>query len=138
MGYRVLGLEFGLAMFLLASFPAVACEANRRSPVPMSSVSPLRKITFDLSQISAAGLVGPKDGLRSLSYEFCIPATMVALAEVQAIDSTVQHSRSPGRIGCKRDQYLVIGHTHQSDWRTVLTNLVNLDYVQRIDQFWGE
>jgi len=134
----MVGIGFNLAIFLLAAPMVFACEANRRSLTQTSSASPLRKITFDVSQISSEGLVGPKDGLRSLSYEFCIPATKATLAEVQAIDPTVQHSRSPGRIGCKRDQYLVIGHTHQPNWRVVLTNLVNLNYVQRIDQFWGE
>ncbi|EKQ68573.1 hypothetical protein OsccyDRAFT_3111 [Leptolyngbyaceae cyanobacterium JSC-12] len=135
MRFRGLGIGFSFVL-LLATFPTVACEASNQAGVQTPSA--LKKITFDLSQISPEGLIGSEGGLRSLSYEFCIPATAAALAEVQAIDSTVQYSRSPGRIGCKQDQYLVIGHTHQYGWRVVLTNLVNLDYVQRIDQFWGE
>ena len=99
---------------------------------------PLNKLNFDLTTISDAGLIGTNDSLRSLSYEFCIPATESALAEVQAIDATLKYSRSPGRIRCKSTQYLVIGETHKPNWREILTRLAALDYVQRIDQFVGE
>ncbi|MGL5033255.1 MAG: hypothetical protein ACRC6M_05580, partial [Microcystaceae cyanobacterium] len=64
------------------------------------------KITFDLSPISEAGLIGEKNGLRAVSYEFCIPATSEALTEIQSIDLTIQYSQSRGRIGCHKDQYL--------------------------------
>jgi len=132
--WRVMGV--GL---LLVSPGLLACKTLYRSQAQAVAPSvPFQKITFDLSRISAAGLVGPPDGLRSLSYEFCIPANDQAVAEVKAIDPTVQYSRSPGRIRCQRDQYLVIGNTHKSNWREILTQLVQLDYVQRIDEFLGE
>jgi hypothetical protein len=96
------------------------------------------KITFDLGQISEAGLIGKEGGQRSMTYEFCIPANPQTLAEVQRIDPTLQYSRSRGRIGCQRDQYLCIGHTHQNDWREVLNQLAKLEYVKQINPFWGE
>jgi hypothetical protein len=97
------------------------------------------KITFDLDPISAEGLIGEGTGVQSVSYEFCIPATEAALAEVQTIDPSVQHfPRSRGRIGCRADQVLCIGHTHQPHWREILHQLATLDYVERIDRFWGE
>jgi hypothetical protein len=76
--------------------------------------------------------------LRSLSYEFCIPANAQSLAETRAIDATLQYSRSPGRIRCTSAQYLVIGSTHKPNWREILTRLTELDYVERIDEFRGE
>jgi len=93
------------------------------------------KISFDLSKISPAGLVGPPNGLRSLAYEFCIPAQASYRAQVQAIDATVQfYPGSRGRIGCRPDQYLCIGNTHQVGWRQKLLQLANLPYIQRIDE----
>ena len=97
-----------------------------------------KKITFDLGQISAEGLIGKEGGQRSMAYEFCIPANPQTLAEVKDIDSTVQYSRSPGRIGCQSDEYLCIGHTHQNNWREVLNQLAQLEYVKQINPFWGE
>ena len=96
------------------------------------------KITFDLEQISAEGLIGQGSGQRAMAYEFCIPANPETLAEVKRIDPTVQYSRSRGRIGCQPDQYLCIGHTHQNRWREVLEELAKLAYVKQINPFWGE
>jgi hypothetical protein len=96
------------------------------------------KITFDLSAISPEGLIGNQQSLRSVGYEFCIPAQVDRVNEVKAIDPTVQFSRSRGRIGCQSHQYLCIGETHQPEWKTVLFKLAGLNYVRRIDRFWGE
>lgn len=105
----------------------------------MPSAEPTQKISFDLSGLSAEGLTGPETGQRSIGYEFCIPATADHLAEVTAIDPSVQYfPGSPGRIGCTPDQYLCIGNTHQSNWYEILLSLAGLDYVERIDQFFGE
>ncbi len=100
--------------------------------------SPEDKITFDLSAISPAGLIGNQQSLRSVGYEFCIPAQANTVKAVKAIDSTVQFSRSRGRIVCQNHQYLCIGETHQPDWKAVLLKLADLDYVKKIDRFWGE
>jgi hypothetical protein len=125
---------------VLTSTPALlACRVNNQASISASpSTVPLAKITFNLARISADGLVGPQDGLRSVTYEFCMPATEDAIAEIQAIDPTLQYSRSPGRIRCTRDQYLVLGDTHKPNWREILTGLAQLDYVQQIDEFFGE
>ncbi len=96
------------------------------------------KITFDLSAISPEGLIGNQQSLRSVGYEFCIPAQADRVNKVKAIDPTVQFSRSRGRIGCQSNQYLCIGETHQPDWKTVLLKLAGLNYIKRIDRFWGE
>lgn len=101
--------------------------------------SVLEKITFDISAISAEGLIGPPNGLRSVSYEFCIPAQEQSLKEVQAIDPSIKYyANSPGRIGCHGNQYLCIGDTHNPQWKEILLSIAGLDYVERIDQFYGE
>ncbi|HEY9624406.1 MAG TPA: hypothetical protein V6C78_28885, partial [Crinalium sp.] len=103
--------------------------------VQLPAVRASEKITFDISHVSPDGVAGG----RSLSYEFCIPATDEHLAEVLAIDPTIYHFRhSRGRIGCQRNQYLCIGSTHNQQWREILLAIARLDYVQRIDEFFGE
>ncbi len=105
----------------------------------MSEIPADSKIRFDLDQLDEAGLYGPADGKRSLSYEFCIPYTFQAITTVQAIDPTaVIYLHSPGRIGCRADEVLAIGETHQPGYRDVLTTLASLDTVDRIEQFFGE
>jgi len=86
-----------------------------------------------------SGLYGPPDGLRALSYEFCIPAGESYAALVRSVDPTVQVSPgSRGRIGCRNGQQLCIGHTHQQKFRDVLRRLAELEYVERIEQSWFE
>ena len=100
---------------------------------------PSDKIQFDLSVFDADGLYGPPDGLRAAAYEFCIPASAELAASVQAIDPTAQiFASSPGRIGCGNHQYLCVGSTYQPDFRTVLANLAQLDFVTRIELSFAE
>ena len=127
----------GIALLGAMQVAQAVESCDRPKPLP-GAADPTSKITFDLARLSPEGLVGQVDARRSLSYEFCIPATPQALAEVRAIDPTLQHSRSPGRIRCTRDQYLVIGETHKPNWRDILTQLTQRPYVQRIDEFFGE
>jgi hypothetical protein len=128
-----------LLILLLISPGLLACKQSNRGNSQAAVADPvLKKINFDLSQISSDGLIGPPNGLRSLSYEFCIPATEKSLNEVRSINPDIQVSRSPGRIRCTKDQYLCIGETHTPQWREKLMAIAKLDYVQRIDQFFGE
>jgi len=114
------------------------CLGLTAIPQLVQAENPVNKIRFDLSAISPEGLMGDQNSLRSLSYEFCIPAQLTTLKEVKVIDKTLQYSRSRGRIGCRSNQYLCIGDTHQSQWKTILLKLAGLDYVKKIEQFWGE
>ncbi len=123
---------------LIATPFLLSCKPLEQLTSQVISANRMMKITFELSTISADGLVGSADSLRSLSYEFCIPANPEHLAEVRALDPSVQISRSPGRIGCTKDQYLAIGDTHQARWHEVLMAIARLNYVQRIDEFIGE
>lgn len=135
---KVIIVRMSVFSVLIATPYLLACQSLKHSPSQVLSSDRVMKITFDLGKISTEGLVGTAGGLRSLSYEFCIPVEEKRLAEVRTIDLSVQISRSPGRIGCTKDQYLVIGHTHQARWRDVLVAIARFDYVQRIDEFVGE
>jgi hypothetical protein len=134
---QAISLRVLFSLTLVALTPGLLACLDQK-PTAVSTEPTWQKITFDWQQISPEGLVGPADGRRSVSYEFCIPAQAAILAEVQAIDPTMRHYRSQGRIGCRPDQYLCIGHTHQPNWRGVLTSLVQRSYIQRIDEFFGE
>lgn len=105
----------------------------------IASGNHFHKINFDLSLISEEGLIGPPDGLRSLSYEFCLPKHKQYLAEVQAIAPRIQvYPHSRGRIRCNSQQYLCIGDTHEPSWRDILLALSKLDYIEKIDQSFAE
>lgn len=132
---------FGAA--LIAASAVAACSSAALPPPPPTASSEqqamrraMNKINLDLSQIDENGLIGPPDGKRSVAYEFCIPREQAKLGEVQAIDPSLQcYAGSRGRIGCTRDQYLCIG---QGGTREVLLKLASLDYIARIDPFYGE
>jgi hypothetical protein len=96
------------------------------------------KIRFDLSVLGDSGLYGPPDGLRALSYEFCIPDRPDAVADVQRIDASVRMHRARGRIGCRAGELLCIGNTHQPAYRQVLAALSRLPDVARIEQAFFE
>jgi hypothetical protein len=96
-----------------------------------------QKITFSIEGLDADGLSGPADGKVSVDYEFCIPETDAAQAEVKAIDPSVKFSKARGRIGRKDGEWLCTGNTHQKDCRAILERLAKLTYVRRINQcFW--
>lgn len=103
------------------------------------SKATMKKITFDISEISPEGLIGESNSLSSVSYEFCIPANDEYLTEIQTINPEINYySQSRGRIGCNRNQYLCIGDTHNPRWKEILISIASLDYVERIDRFYGE
>lgn len=93
------------------------------------------KLAFDLSRLDAQGLYGPPDGLRSLDYEFCIPAIQAHRDEVRAIDSHIRiHRASPGRSACTECEHLCLGNTQGPNYREILHRLASLPYVRRIVQ----
>jgi len=97
------------------------------------------KIKFNLNNFNHDGLYGPDGGLRSLDYEFCIPAKVEVLEEIEEIDPSLKiHIDSPGRIGCTSDQYLCIGNTYQVGWKTKLLKLASKDYIEKIEESFGE
>jgi hypothetical protein len=97
------------------------------------------KIAFDLNLLNEAGLYGPPDGLRAMSYEFCIPAQDSCETQVRAIDpSIVVHRGGRGRIGCSDEQFLCVGSTGQPDYRRVVIELAKLSYVDRIEPAYFE
>ena len=97
------------------------------------------KLGFDPGAINDNGLYGPANGLRAMSYEFCVPNRQSELQQVRTIDPSITGcSRSRGRIGCREDQRLCIGHTHQPEFRCVLRRLTELDFVERIEPAWFE
>jgi hypothetical protein len=129
-----------LAALVSVSLCVAGCAATGLPPLlagPTPAASP--KINFDTAAISAAGLEGPPDGLVAVSYEFCIPATSEAIAEVQRMDPSAHCTiGSHGRIGCTKDEALCIGSTEQVGWLDVLNALAALPYVARIDRSFGE
>ena len=125
-------LLIGLVLGLCPAPPGTRAE----DPQPLD---PLGKITFPLEGLNQDGLMGPPDGLRALSYEFCIPGDAAHEAQVRAIDPTLQvFHKSRGRIGCGPGDYLCVGSTHQPGFRTVLLKLASLPFVRRIDQAFFE
>lgn len=143
----ILLIPIGLTVLLQTGL-AIACpqSVSADDSVPAGglelTVRPdeaLQKVTFDLSALSSEGLTGSTDGLRSQRYEFCIPQGDRYRAEVRQINSEIEfYPHSRGRIGCDRDQALVIGDTHTPNWYSILLQLARLDYVEQIDPSWGE
>ncbi|MEN8809103.1 MAG: hypothetical protein ABF291_16615 [Desulfobacterales bacterium] len=126
-----------LATYLVRVAPGENC--TRENFGIDSSTRTKQKITFDISGFDASGLYGPLGGKRALSYEFCIPNTVMNRTEVERIDPTVTFfDQSPGRIGCGTHESLCIGSTHQKDFAKILRRLAELTYVQRIDQSFFE
>jgi hypothetical protein len=121
-----------LILLTLSSLALVACQ--QPFPSDMDNVA-ADKITFDLTDFDENGLYGPPDGKRSLDYEFCIPQEAPYRQEVKAIDPSLNFFPSiPGRIGCTDTEVLAIGNTHQENFRLILLELANLDYIQRIQR----
>jgi hypothetical protein len=93
----------------------------------------LEKVEFDLQQLDADGLVGEGSGRRSLDYEFCLPRSELLIARVRQIDPSLSiYEGSPGRIGCRDNEVLCVGNTHQVGWEKVLGRLAAEPAIRRI------
>ena len=87
----------------------------------------MKKINIDLNQLDEA---------HAVAYEFCIAQDAAMQKEVAAIDASIAFYKGvPGRIRCTRQQILCVG---QGGTREVLRKLASLDYIERIDPFYGE
>ncbi len=96
-----------------------------------------QKIKIDFSKIDEVGLAGTADGKVAVHYEFCIPADEKMWKKVRKIDPTAQKSTARGRIGCTKNEWLILGMTHQKNYRRVLFDLASLTFVKKIEEnFW--
>jgi hypothetical protein len=112
-----------LSLLFLTSLGAEAGEGD----------GPPGAIRFDLNRLDESGLQGPPDGRRALDYEYCIPGAARYRERVATIDPSARFlPGSRGRIGCRPDQVLVLGNTHQPGFRDVLAALAELPFVERI------
>lgn len=128
-------LSFSL-LFLLAISLFVAC--NRKN-APSENPNVWNKVKIDFSKIDENGLAGPPNGKVAVNYEFCIPAEEKYWNEVKNIDNTAQAIKeSKGRIGCDQTQWLVIGSTHQENYKRVIYELASLNYVSKIQETFFE
>jgi hypothetical protein len=122
---------FASVVFVFLLVVLGACGSSPSATAPPQAQR--EKIAIDLSTLDDRGLRGPPNGLRSVSYEFCIPAGERYASEVQRIDPTLELMRgSRGRIGCTRNQVLCVGNTGQKSYLQVIERLAGLDYVSRI------
>lgn len=97
------------------------------------------KVKIDFNRLDENGLSGPPDGKVAVSYEYCIPADDKYWNEVKKIDGTSQIQKgSKGRVGCTANQWLVLGSTHQKNYRRVIYELASLTYVQQIQETFFE
>ncbi|MCC6410133.1 MAG: hypothetical protein IT270_00655 [Saprospiraceae bacterium] len=122
------------AVLLLASIFHWSCQ-NKQMP---EDASVWNKVSVNLSRLDENGLAGPSNGKVAVNYEFCIPANDKHWKAVQRIDTTAQKmAGSPGRIGCDKQSWLIVGSTHQPNYKRVLYDLASLTYVAKIQEtFW--
>ena len=133
--YRAMSrFDLLLSVFILLVISA-ACSKNAK---PEDS-SVWKKIKLDFSRIDNDGLAGPVGGKVSVHYEFCIPASDKYLKEIEKTDPSARVQKgSRGRIGCDKASWLVVGSTHQKNYRRVLYELASLPYVQKIEETFFE
>ncbi len=126
-----------IAILILALLAIIACT-HRTQPPPPDDPAVWSKIKIDFKNLDADGLSGPASGKVAVHYEFCIPTDDQHWKMVQAIDLTAQkYPSSSGRVGCGGSTWLVIGTTHQKNYRRVLYDLASLSFVERIEEtFW--
>ena len=111
-----------------------ACTSQK----PPENPDAWKKIKLDFKQIDSEGLSGSGKAKVAVNYEFCIPADEKAWRQVRKIDPSAQKNGGKGRVGCKENQWLVIGSTHQKNYQRILFQLASLPYVERIERTYWE
>lgn len=129
-------IEKVIALIFLMSV-LIGCT-HHTQPAPEDDPTVWKKIKIDFKNLDTDGLSGASTGKVAVHYEFCIPSGEKHWETVRAIDPTAQkHPGSSGRIGCGGSTMLIIGTTHQKNYRRVLYDLASLTFVERIEEtFW--
>lgn len=95
------------------------------------------KMNFEFSKLDKEGLIKKKG--TSLAYEFCIPNNIESLTKIKAIDESISIYKSgTGRIGCSENEILCIGETHNKNYKSILLQIAELDYVKSINESFFE
>jgi len=111
----------------LISLFALVLASCAAPPTASSDDQARKKIHVDLNA---------RNGETLVAYEFCIPQDDAKRAQVKAIDPSLQfYPGTPGRIRCTREQILCIG---EGGTQETLMALARLDFIERIDPFYGE
>jgi hypothetical protein len=127
------------AGLLYALYGMLLTMAGCKASPPPENPSTWQKIRVNFKKLDENGLSGTAGGKVAVNYEFCIPASKKNWRAVQKIDPTArQYPQSKGRIGCRDDQWLIIGSTRQDRYRRVLFELASLPYVERIEETYWE
>ena len=95
------------------------------------------KMNFEFSKLYKNGLIKKRG--TSLAYEFCIPNNETYLDKIKEIDESISIYKSgSGRIGCSNNEILCIGETHNKDYKRILTQIAELEYVKSINESFFE
>jgi hypothetical protein len=95
------------------------------------------KMNFEFSKLDKHGLIKKRG--TSLAYEFCIPNNETYLDKIKEIDESISIYKSgSGRIGCSNNEILCIGETHNKDYKRILTQIAELEYVKSINESFFE
>ena len=95
------------------------------------------KMNFEFSKLDKNGLIKKRGS--SLAYEFCIPNNETYLDKIKEIDESISIYKSgSGRIGCSNNEILCIGETHNKDYKRILTQTAELEYVKSINESFFE
>jgi hypothetical protein len=123
-------------VLLLLSLGSIGACVKKQKP---EDASVWNKVAVNLSRLDENGLAGPANGKVAVNYEFCIPAEDKYWKAVSKIDTTARKmAGSPGRIGCDKQSWLVVGSTHQPLHKRVLYDLASLPYITRIQETYWE
>ena len=94
-------------------------------------------MNFEFSKLYKNGLIKKRG--TSLAYEFCIPNNETYLDKIKEIDESISIYKSgSGRIGCSNNEILCIGETHNKDYKRILTQIAELEYVKSINESFFE
>lgn len=95
------------------------------------------KMNFEFSKLDKNGLIKKRGS--SLAYEFCIPNNETYLDKIKEIDESISIYKSgSGRIGYSNNEILCIGETHNKDYKRILTQIAELEYVKSINESFFE
>lgn len=126
-----------LIFLLCAVVPGGFARCSKHTPIA-EDIRVWEKVKIDFSKLDNQGLSGPEGGKVAANYEFCIPKDAQKWKTIQKIDATAQQYKGRGRIGCTPEQWLIIGSTHQKNYRRVLYQLASLDFIHRIEETYWE
>lgn len=134
----MLALGFFFSLAWSCKTKAVLETTPTVEPMPMVQGN-MSKIDFDVNALNEDGLMGDRNGLVIVNYQFCFVKGEENEKAIRELDPSIRINQTPASgARCRSEEALAQGNTYQPNHKQIIFSLSNLHFVNKIKRVWFE